>query len=52
VRASVTVSDPTGKNKSKQHDKEDFKKRVHDTIGDLVLAPTQFSANNGFLTLT
>jgi hypothetical protein len=51
VRAPVTVCDPIGKGKRKQHDNEDFKKRVHDAADDLVLRPTQFKANNGFSNL-
>jgi hypothetical protein len=40
----ASASDPIGNSKNKQHDNEDFKKRVHDRVG---LVPTQFKANKG-----
>jgi len=40
----ASASDPIGNSKNKQHDNEDSKKRVHNTVG---LGPSHFKANNG-----
>ena len=34
VSARVAVSEPIDKSKSKHHDNKNFKKRIHDTVGD------------------
>jgi len=34
VSARVAVSEPIDKSKSKHHDNKNFKKRIHDIVGD------------------